>query len=150
MNTRYFKVLLLFVVFLFLGVLVQESLAKGKNKHSPEYFLKKRKMKAPLCKGLSSKCAICSDGKMRASTRKGSKELRISSYACATRGTPLWNGKRVPASKKGLFKNKCRVLSDFCAVCKDNSYIFVKNGIKIDTDLYACATSPRTSYKSKK
>ena len=148
MRLRYFKIAVLFI-FLGTGGFIQPSLAK-KAKQKWEHFLQKRgKEKAPLCKKLSMGCAICSDGKMYVPTRKGSKvtskRLNVSPYVCANSKGPVWNDKRIPASKlKEAYKNGCRILSDFCAVCKDNSYIFIKNGIKIDTDLYACATSPRT------
>ena len=152
MGLTHFKAGFLLFIFLWAGAFMQVSLAK-KAKTSKQkwgHFLEKREKKAPpQCKSLSVGCAICSDGKMRVSTYKSSKvsskKLKISPYACAHLKAPLWNGKRIPASKlKGAYTKGCRILSDFCAVCKDGSYLFTKTGAKIDIDLYACATSPRT------
>ena len=95
-----------------------------------------RKKAVPTCKKLTNLCSICSDGVKR--VPGGNKIAKFSDYQCAARGKAAFF-----TAKKA--KKNCRTLSDYCAVCKGDKFIFTKTGNRIQSDLYACATSPRTT-----
>jgi len=98
-----------------------------------------RKKVFPRCKQLSKNCSICNDGIMRtplvALKKDFKSNLKISAYACAT-------------GKSKSIKNKCKILSDFCKICSDGSFKFTMDDSKITSDLYECATNPRTKIGS--
>jgi hypothetical protein len=94
------------------------------------------------CKDLNKTCAICPDKKKRdAKTKK--KILTLSDFACAS-------GQEKENTKSYLDATTCLPLSDFCTVCADGKFRFIKSDNKykaleeISSDLYECATSPRT------
>ena len=132
-------------LFILLASLILSPISNAKEK-SKDKGPRLEKQSAPDCRALTDQCAICSDGKMRASaTKKGDKEaaeLQLTPYICATKGKSQL--KKIRAKKIAANIKDCKVLSDFCAVCKDDSFVFTNDGSKITSDLYECATTPRT------
>jgi hypothetical protein len=112
---------------------------------NPTRAEEKSKKTEIVCIKISSSCFVCSDGSKRPSL-KSDKILEISDYACAS-GDRDWDKKK---RKSYLDKSTCVSLSAFCAVCADNEFRFVKKDNqlrpleKISSDLYECATAPRT------
>lgn len=104
----------------------------------------KKSRTEPVCKTISSSCSICDDGKKREPKNK-KKILEISDYACAS-GDIHFDKK----TKSYLGKETCINLSEFCSVCADQKFRFVKkeerlkNLQEIQSDLYECSTRPKT------
>lgn len=108
------------------------SLSFASDKKMP---WEERQKAPPTCKKLTNLCSTCSDGVKR--VPGSSKRAKFSDYKCASGGESVL---LVPK-----YRNKnCKAISDYCAVCKGNTFIFTKTGNRIESDLYACATSPKT------
>lgn len=96
------------------------------------------------CKKISSVCQVCNDTTKR-SLDATKKELQVSDYACAV-GDMHFDKK----NKSFMSKDTCVNLSEFCSVCADQSFRYVKKEERhrplqvISSDLYECATDPRT------
>ncbi|MBI3555970.1 MAG: hypothetical protein HY074_06890 [Deltaproteobacteria bacterium] len=102
---------------------------------------------SPKCKALTDRCSVCSDGKLRRPARGKvpGTELALTAYECATKGKQVFRVKGIDKAVVFHFgtNQHCKVMSDFCAVCADGTYVFTGEKIKIQSDLYECATAPR-------
>ena len=96
------------------------------------------------CTKISKSCSICSDGTKR-DPKDQKKILEMSDYACA-KGDSSHDKK----PRSFMDKDTCINLSAFCSICADQKFRFVqkddryKNLQEISSDLYECATEPRT------
>ncbi len=134
------KTLLGFLFLLF------SSQALAEKPESLKDMLQEMENVKPTCKRLSEDCTICSDGVKRPpiGTAYGDdvsvdterkKVLLLGDYDCAANDE----------AKKA--KDGCRMLSDFCRICPNDRYFYKKTDHSIRTDLYECATKPRTYTK---
>lgn len=101
---------------------------------------------ADSCQILTDRCAICSDGFKRKVVNNPNAitfgdRLHISDYNCATTGLV----KRAHSGKVTALSllETCEAVSDYCAICPDGKFLFIRDKIEILSDLYRCATRPK-------
>ena len=102
------------------------------------------------CVALTDQCSVCSDLKYRKiqnmNTATTENALNITGFQCASMGKLKYRPKKKASSIPGILAKlkKCKIVSDFCAICADGSYVFTKTAQKIESDTFECATSPRS------
>jgi len=105
------------------------------------------------CLIVTSQCAVCDDGTLWAPgalTKKGQKRkgapLKLGSYACVNSGEmKLGKSDEMTTVVQG---KKCMRLRPYCAVCEDDKFYSPKTQHELTTDLFECATHPRTTLYS--
>jgi hypothetical protein len=90
---------------------------------------------------LNARCSVYSNGqKVRAGfeAQENVKLLEISDFECAALGL------RENERQKVLMSKGCVEVSDFCSVCADGGFKSRRTGRHLKSDLYECASGPRT------
>lgn len=108
---------------------------------------------ADECKAVNSACSVCADGTFKGVKVPDLKDKKMderdtilgkAAFDCAVAGISETEGEAL-RKRKG-----CKAMSDYCGVCADGTYEFLKTHAKVKSDPYECATRPRAKMWPKK